>query len=143
MKNTIFYIISLCTLFGCTKESYIEPVSPYEDDSNSVTEVINEPNYHQIVMGDDANVTFKIYSNWGSASIITTQTESDTVMHWIGVNEVMDTTVTYHINSGESINIYTWGYSCFIELDVLVNDEFMYTVYDDGQQGVLNHTYQN
>jgi len=143
MKNIFIYTILLSTLYSCTKSSYIEPILPNNDGYNPNIEVNNDNNYNQVVMGDDVEVTFKIYSNWGSASIVNTTTESDTVMHYIGFNEVMDTTVTYYLNSGESIDILSSTYSCFIELDVFINDEYFYTVYDDGQQGTLTYTYQN
>lgn len=149
MNQVPKYFILCVMLMGCSKDAFIDNGAfPHSDgavieDPGLQDNGLNHLEFNSLGMESNTNVSFKIASNWGSASIITTPSTTDTVMHWIGSNQVMDTTVTYSINPGESLNIYTWGCSCFIELDVLVNDEFLYTVYDDGQQGWIDYTFQN
>ena len=152
MKNFIKYPLIFLTLVGCTKETYIEEITP----SPIVDPVVEDTNVEiftnsfeqgeELVMSSvvhDRTFVFTVYGNFGSATIIETPTVQDTIFAWIGVNEIIDTTFSYTIGVGEYIDVLCSGPSCFIELDVTVDDEDTFTVYDDDLNSTVTYFYQN
>jgi len=158
MKNLIKYPLILLTLVGCTKESYVEEntpnpvVDPLVEDTNvedTNVEVFTNSFEHgeevvSSVVNHERTFVFTVYGNFGSATIVDTTTEQDTIWAWTGgVNVVIDTTFSYTIGVGEYIDVLCSGPSCFIELDVTIDDEDTFTVYDDDQDSMVTYFYQN
>jgi len=151
MNNFIKYPLICLALVGCTKESYIDNVEP----NPIVDPVIEETNVElfsnsfqdgeeTIFSNHERTFVFTVYGNFGSATIVETPTVQDTIWAWTyGVNEVIDTTFSYTIQPGEYIDVLCSGPSCFIELDVTIDDEDTYTVFDDDQDSMVTYFYQN
>lgn len=151
MKNLIKYPIIFLTLVGCTKESYVDEFVP----NPVIDPVIEDTNYEFVSSsfenGEDVvnsisherTFIFTVYGNFGSATIVETPTVQDTIFAWIGVNEIIDTTFSYTIGVGEYIDVICGGPSCFVELDVTIDNEDTFTVYDDDQDSMVTYFYQN
>lgn len=153
MKNLIKYPLIFLALVGCTKESYVEEITP----NPVVDPVIEDTNLESFtnsfehgeevvssVVSHDRTFVFTVYGNFGSATIVETPTVQDTIWAWTGgVNVVIDTTFSYTIGPGEYIDVLCSGPSCFIELDVTIDDEDTFTVYDDDLNSVVTYFYQN
>jgi hypothetical protein len=141
------------TLVGCTKESYVEEITPNPvvdpvTEDTSVEVFTNSFEHGEEVVSSsvshDRTFVFTVYGNFGSATIVETPTVQDTIWAWTGgVNVVIDTTFSYTIGPGEYIDVLCSGPSCFIELDVTVDDEDMFTVYDDDLNSSVTYFYQN
>lgn len=153
MKNFIKYPLIFLTLVGCTKESYVEEITPNPvvdpvTEDTSVEVFTNSFEHGEEVISSsvshDRTFVFTVYGNFGSATIVETPTVQDTIWAWTGgVNVVIDTTFSYTIGPGEYIDVLCSGPSCFIELDVTVDDEDMFTVYDDDLNSSVTYFYQN
>ena len=152
MKNLIKYPVIFLTFVGCTKESYVEEITPnpftdpiIEDTSIEVFTYSFEHGEEVITpsVGHDRTFVFTVYGNFGSATIVETPTVQDTIFAWIGVNEIIDTTFSYTIGVGEYIDVICGGPSCFVELDVTIDNEDTFTVYDDDQDSMVTYFYQN
>ena len=151
MKNLIKYSLICLTFVGCTKDSYIDNtvidpvVDPIVEETNDELNFSSFENGEPTVMPPhDRTFVFTVFGNFGSATIVETPTVQDTIWAWTGgVNIVIDTTFSYTIGPGEYIDVFCSGPSCFIELDVTVDDEDTFTVYDDDQNSVVTYFYQN
>jgi|TARA_R110000868_G_scaffold45913_4_gene152049 hypothetical protein len=144
MKKYLFITLSIIILFGCTKETYLtEPlITPQVDNLiNNEEELSNIELFNN--MNRDVEVELTFYGNLGVAGMVIAPTWSDTLITPL-YTMVVDTTETYTLGVGESFTIIVQAYNaCYVQLDVTLDDNETYSLYDDSNSGSIYHTLQN
>lgn len=144
MKKYLFITLSVIILFGCTKETYLtEPlITPQVDNStNNQEELSNIELFNS--MNRDVEVELTFYGNLGVGALVMAPTWTDTVLTPL-YTTVVDPTETYTLGVGESFTIMVQAFnSCYVQLDVTLDDNETYSLYDDSNTGYLYHTLQN
>ena len=94
-------------------------------------------------MNRDVEVELTFYGNLGVAGMVIAPTWSDTLITPL-YTMVVDTTETYTLGVGESFTIIVQAYNaCYVQLDVTLDDNETYSLYDDSNSGSIYHTLQN
>lgn len=145
MNNLIKYLLIGSTLVGCTKESFLDT------DTTLVNQHYNNDTY-LLESLDDVNriyehyktFTFTTRGNFGTGTLVNTSTiVDDNIITFSPDNIIVDTTFSYTIPTGDFIDVFCFNLSCFVELDVTIDNGDTFTLVDDDQDGIVTYFYQN